>query len=153
LVRFGLFIAFLVFLFSLACPLHGTREQYTCLERSKVRSNRVAGAPLTMPQPGDFFTCNTCKHLRLREGSLRGPSIPLARNKTTAEKSRTALCTAETFILLVDCFRIALSASSPNGRFVFGYLSIIHFIGTRLRATESVCPQIVFLLFQESPNY
>ena len=58
LVRFGLFIAFLVFLFFIACPLRGTREQYTCLEGSKIRSNRVAGAPLTMPQPGDFFACN-----------------------------------------------------------------------------------------------
>jgi hypothetical protein len=38
-------------------------------------------------------------------------------------ETRTALRTAETFILVVDYFRIALSASSPNGRFVFGYPS------------------------------
>ena len=51
------------------------------------------------------------------------------RNKTTSEKSRTALRTVETFILVVDRFRIVLSASSPNVRFVFGYFSLIHFKG------------------------
>jgi len=73
LVRFELFVALLVFLFAIVCPLHGTREPYACRERSKVRSNCVAGALLTMQQRGEFFTCNfTCKQLRVREGKLRG---------------------------------------------------------------------------------
>jgi len=39
-VLFELFVAFLNrFGFFIVCPLHGTREPYACLERSKVISN------------------------------------------------------------------------------------------------------------------
>jgi hypothetical protein len=60
--------------------------------------------------------------------------------------------TDETFSL-VSHLRIAFSASSPNGRFVFDFLSIIHFIRTRLQVTESIRPQIVFPCFLDSPDY
>ena len=45
------------------------------------------------------------------------------------QQFRTALRTAETFILVVDYFRIALNAGSPNGRFTFGCRPIIHLKG------------------------
>jgi hypothetical protein len=60
LVRFELFVAFLFCLFTIVCPLHGTREPYACLERSKVlieyvmcalRQERRFGVPQPVEGP------------------------------------------------------------------------------------------------------